>query len=64
MKKQAKKKSADAAPIGHVRRFLAIVNAIRARDFPQQHIARKGIEDHDSNRAASHNAAAQPGRAA
>lgn len=36
MKKQIKKKSADAAPIGHVRRFLAIVNAIRAGDFPNK----------------------------
>src|SRR5215467_1021461 len=36
MKKRTKKKTADAAPIGQVRRFLAILNAIRASDFPNK----------------------------
>ena len=33
--KKAKKKS-SAAPVGHVRRFLTIVEAIRAGDFPNK----------------------------
>jgi predicted DNA-binding transcriptional regulator YafY len=30
------KKKAETAPVGHVRRFLAIVEAIRAGDFPNK----------------------------
>jgi predicted DNA-binding transcriptional regulator YafY len=36
MKRKTKKKSPSAAPVGHVRRFLAIVEAIRAGDFPNK----------------------------
>jgi predicted DNA-binding transcriptional regulator YafY len=36
MKKASKKNPPDSAPVGHVRRFLAIVNAIRAGDFPNK----------------------------
>jgi predicted DNA-binding transcriptional regulator YafY len=34
VKKKTKKKSRTEAPVGHVRRFLAIIEAIRAGDFP------------------------------
>ena len=36
MKRKTKKKSPESAPVGHVRRFLAIVEAIRAGDFPNK----------------------------